>query len=388
MKLVYRDIDRHMVGRVEMIPEVDEDMWHTFNLIQIGDMLRASTFRKVQNESASGAVSSEKVRTTLTVQVEAIDFDTKACMLRVKGRNAKENAHVKMGAYHTVDLELNRKFSLSKHAWDSVALERVETATDPTQHADLAAVIMQEGLAYVCLITAAMTLVRAKIDTNIPRKRKGLCSAHLKGMTRFFEQVGQAVERHVNFDVVKAVLVASPGFIKDDFFKHLFQDAARDEKKSLLENRSKFVLCHSSSGHKHALREVLQDPSLTARLADTKAAGEVASLNDFFAMLQQDANRAFYGVRHVEVANESQAIETLLISDSLFRSNDLAQRRRYVALVDTVRENMGTVRIFSSLHISGEQLSNLTGVAAILRFPIPEPEDGFSGDSDSAGSDA
>jgi protein pelota len=29
-------------------------------------------------------------------------------MLRLKGRNVEENQHVKMGAYHTIDLELNR----------------------------------------------------------------------------------------------------------------------------------------------------------------------------------------------------------------------------------------------------------------------------------------
>ena len=34
----------------------------------------------------------------------------------------------------------------------------------------------------------------------------------------------------------------------------------------------------------------------------------------------------------------------------------------------------GTVLIFSSMHISGEQLNQITGVAAILRFPLPEVE--------------
>lgn len=78
-----------------------------------------------------------------------------------------------MGAYHTLDLELNRKFSLRKQEWDSVSLERVDTACDPTKSADVAAVIMEEGIAHVCLITSSMSMVRAKIDMTIPRKRKG-----------------------------------------------------------------------------------------------------------------------------------------------------------------------------------------------------------------------
>lgn len=100
-----------------------------------------------------------------------------------------------------------------------------------------------------------------------------------------------------------------------------------------------------------------------------------SALDDFYKMLQHEPDRAFYGLKHVEKANEAMAIDTLLISDELFRHQDVATRARYVKLVDSVRENMGTVRIFSSLHVSGEQLGQLTGVAAILRFPVAELSD-------------
>ena len=30
-----------------------------------------------------------------------------------------------MGAYHTIELELNRKFTLAKKVWDSVVLDRI-----------------------------------------------------------------------------------------------------------------------------------------------------------------------------------------------------------------------------------------------------------------------
>lgn len=53
--------------------------------------------RRVQTESATGSVSSNKVRTTLAIAVEGIEFDTQACMLRIKGRNVEENQYVKVG---------------------------------------------------------------------------------------------------------------------------------------------------------------------------------------------------------------------------------------------------------------------------------------------------
>lgn len=35
----------------------------------------------------------------------------------------------------------------------------------------------------------------------------------------------------------------------------------------------------------------------------------------------------------------------------------------------------GEVHVFSGMHASGEQLNQLTGIAAILRFPLPDLED-------------
>lgn len=52
--------------------------------------------RKVQTESATGSVGSSRVRTTLTLCVETIDFDSQACQLRVKGTNLEENQYVKV----------------------------------------------------------------------------------------------------------------------------------------------------------------------------------------------------------------------------------------------------------------------------------------------------
>ena len=83
--------------------------------------------------------------------------------------------------------EPNRKFTLAKSEWDSVALERIEMATDPTKSADLAACVMQEGLAHVCLVSNSLTLVRAKIDVNLPRKRRGNTQQHEKALHRFYE---------------------------------------------------------------------------------------------------------------------------------------------------------------------------------------------------------
>ena len=41
--------------------------------------------------------------------------------------------------------------------------------------------------------------------------------------------------------------------------------------------------------------EVLAEPAVLAKLSDTKAAGEVKTLDTFYSMLQSEPDRAFYG---------------------------------------------------------------------------------------------
>lgn len=72
-------------------------------------------------------------------------------------------------------------------------------------------------------------------------------------------------------------------------------------------------------------------------------------------MLASDEQRAWYGPDHVALAADRGAVGTLLISDELFRAGDPEVRRRYVSIVEDVREKRGEVLIFSSMHESGQR---------------------------------
>lgn len=102
-----------------LIAEEPEDMWHAYNLIAEGDKVRSTTVRKVQNETATGSSSSSRVRTTLTIAVENIDFDTQACKLRLKGRNIEENQYVKVSQmnFAVIKLHCNWDFFLAIFRW-------------------------------------------------------------------------------------------------------------------------------------------------------------------------------------------------------------------------------------------------------------------------------
>eukprot|EP00173_Palmaria_palmata_P004882 Plantae.Rhodophyta-Palmaria_palmata.ctg7578.p1 GENE.Plantae.Rhodophyta-Palmaria_palmata.ctg7578~~Plantae.Rhodophyta-Palmaria_palmata.ctg7578.p1 ORF type:complete len:399 (-),score=87.87 Plantae.Rhodophyta-Palmaria_palmata.ctg7578:318-1421(-) len=365
-----------------------EDMWHAYNLLAVGDVVTGTTTRKVKSDTATGGADSERKRLTLSLRVSSIAYDSLAAGLRVTGRNMKENPHVPAGAFHTIELAAFRAFSIAKTEWDSVYLERVATALNPRIDADVAAVILQEGLAHVLLVSRSLTLTLARVETSIPKKGKSAIFGRDAATKKFFDCVYRAVETHVDMSGIKVLLVASPGFVKDEFYKHMMLEASRRDARGIIENKGKIVLCHASSGHKHALQEVLSKPELMSRLSDTKAVNEVRLMADFNAMLAKDENRAFYGPPHVFAAADSGAISTLLITDDLFRATDIATRKRYVKLVDSVKRDGGDVAIFSTQHVSGVRLRDMSGVAALLRFPMPQIHDVSDEESSSEESDS
>jgi len=50
-------------------------------------------------------------------------------------------------------------------------LNRLNDAVDSHEKAEIAAVVLHEGLAHVCLITPYMTQTRARIERKMPKKK-------------------------------------------------------------------------------------------------------------------------------------------------------------------------------------------------------------------------
>lgn len=337
MKLVKRNISaKDGSGSISVRPETPEDLWHAYNLLQKGDCVRCTTVRKVVKESSTGSTTSSKKRLMLTIEVKKVDFDPDALEVRLSGKVQSENDFVRMGAHHTLTLELNQNFTLEKECWDQIYLDVIEESCNPERQAEIAAVVLHSGLAHVCLVTGALTITKARIEVNIPKKRTG-SSQNSKAIKKFFEAVYQAILRHVDFVKVKVVLLGSPGYVKDDFFKYLQEEMVRRDDRAFIENKSKFVLCKASSGHKHALDEVFSDPAIMSRMVDTKVAREVDALNKFMRMMEVDPDRAYYGFAHVLKAQEQLAVDTLLVTDQLFRSSNIKTRKEFVSLVEEAR---------------------------------------------------
>lgn len=379
MKILHQDFGLNQFGTAKILLEEHDDLWLIYNLIAKDDTIVTDTTRKVVHDKASSSASASntdrdcpKVKTSrkecsrvnirLEIKVKGIDYDKDSSIVRVKGRNLVSNELMASGAHHSMEIEKNKEFDLTKKVWDSDSIEILQEGVE-NKGADLAVIMLQQGLCQVFLVGQRTTKLCAKIEASTTDHN------NKNGLNKFYQAVFQAFVKHVNFSTVRCVVLGSPGSIKQEFRCFLFQEAQKQNVKSIQDNKSRFVMVNT--GKNDGLKEILHDKEVMGLIKNTKASLEIKAYNEFSDLLRV-SDRACYGARSVEMAQEMKAIETLLITDDLVRNNEIALRQKYMGLVKSVKKAGGKVFVFSSMHVSGEELSQLTGIAAILRFPLPD----------------
>lgn len=122
------------------------------------------------------------------------------------------------------------------------------------------------GTAAFCLLSQHMTVVLQRIEVPVPRKRAGSATAHEKGLARFYDTLYQSFLRHIPYanPTLRAIVIASPGWVRDAVFDYIMAQATQAGNKALLGARQKFMRVHVNSPHVHSLVEVLKSPEVRA----------------------------------------------------------------------------------------------------------------------------
>lgn len=368
MKLVAQTLNRDSSGTITVVPQDREDLWTLYNLVQANDLLHLKTYRNVKPTPQS---KSQQKLLTLHLKVHQSEFIASEGLLRIKCQTTQPHDLVPLNSFHTAEVLLNYPVTIEKDEWDPLAMKTVTDACDIDAKAEMGALVFEEGVGHVCLITENMTIIKNKIDKSIPKKRRGDSSGHDKAMVRFLDMLVDSTLRNLDLKALKAIVVAAPGIWADKMVKLIVQRLEESGDKELARCRDKFVAAKSSSGYLQGLEEAMKSPELKKRLQDTKVQRNVILFDEFMADLNLDNGKAYYGEKDVTKAMDlgPGTIKSLLVSDKLFKNDDVAIRKKYIDLVQRVENEGGEVSIFSSLHDSGKQLDGLTGIACVLQYP-------------------
>ncbi|CAI5755590.1 unnamed protein product [Candida verbasci] len=373
---------------VTLIPEDSEDLWYIYNLIKKGDSVSLLTHRNVkkgnQNNITKGNAKMEKILVKLKLTVEEVDYIASDQTMRINGKSLVQQEYIPLNSYHTAEVELNKDLTVLKDTWDEYDMKLLDDLCSIEKKADIGAVVFQEGVAHLCYVTNQMTVLQAKIEKSIPRKNNEYGTRDLdKAMNSFYNMIIASMLRHFDINKLKVIILASPGFLAKTLYERLIQEcinlqnSGKENKQfqDIIKNKAKFLIAHSSTGYLQGLEEVINDPQTKKRLSDTKFLEESEVLSKFQKALNEDDGRAWYGLEEITKALNLDAVRYLMVSDDLFRSDDIEIRRHYIDLTEQAKNLGAKVYIFSSLHESGIQLNQLTGIAALLKYPVPDLND-------------
>ena len=360
---------------IQVLPEDKEDLFALYQIIDEEDEL---IFKKKFTSKKDEDAKKNTDLVLLKVQVISSEFDINDEFLRYKGKTVADetgraNAEVPVGKFISFTVNYSYPFTIIKQSFDKHSRKLLKEACNPEAKSDGAAVVLQEGIAHVCLLTPSSTILKQKIEYSLPKKKRGTDVMKYDEKTeKFYKAIYAAMKKYYDFNSVKMIILCSPGFYAKTLMDKVLEYAREERNSAILNNKSRFLVAHCSTGYLQGIGEVLKDPAYAANLSDTKYSKEATVMDEFLKHLNDDDYKAWYGDTEVFKAAELGAISNLLITDEKLHTGNIKERKVYLDVMDAVEQHGGSVFTFSTLHETGEELDKLTGIACILKYPLPD----------------
>ena len=352
MKIIKQDTKE---GIVEVVPETLDDLWHLSHIAEVGDNVSSKTTRRIQDNTGDKLRSDRGVKKTfyLGIDVENISFHLFTGKLRLTGviTRGPEDL-IPLGSHHTLEVKLNTPLTIKKSRWPKWALKRLKQAIDASKKLSAIIVVIEDDTATLGLMRQFGIEYYGPIKGNISGKRI-LDKNRNKNIVKFYETI---VESIIKFDSIQNIVIAGPGFYKNDFYEYL-----KDKHKDLA---SKSVIEATGTGGRVGIHEVLKKGSVEKLTVENRVASEMIAVDELLSEIGKNSSKVAYGVKETGEAINLGAVDKLLVLDKMVATNNLSQQ------MDMVENMKGEVMVISSEHDGGKQLESLGGIAAILRYAL------------------
>ncbi|MEM2105998.1 MAG: mRNA surveillance protein pelota [Candidatus Bathyarchaeia archaeon] len=349
-------------GFVKVIPETIDDFWHLYNIIYKGDEVYAYTSREIKpEEKYARPKRGERVSVFLGVKVEEVSWDKLLGRLRIHGTICEAPEIVPKGAHHTLNITLNTPITIVKKEWAKHQVERLERASKTSEKPIVIIAIDDEGYA---IATTTQYSIDVKIEENVKLPGKLEAEKRAAATREYFKKALDSL-RQVWMPMRTPIAIIGVGFVKNNFAKFLEAEDA-EIAKHIIDVKS--VNNSGVAGIYEALRSgVLQKTMMQQRIIE-----ETEVVEEILKRLGKGERTVTYGTVDVKRAGELGAVEKLVLADTMLREASDKERLQIEDLMKDVEEAGGSIIVISTEHEAGVKLLALGGIAALLRFPMPD----------------
>ena len=345
MRILHQD---PAAGSMRIQIETDDDIWHIYNVAEVGDLITASTTRREEKAADKlRAERAEKRRMTLGIRVEKIEFSDADLRLKILG--VIEDGPQDIGQHHTLIFELGDSMEIRKDRWRETQMDRLRRAVEDTNKPRIVFVALDQD-------EATVAVLRQFGLKEVASMRSGRSGKQYQERSPSGDYHGEIISKLAPLVAEGMPLVIlGPGFEKEAL--------AEEGKRRAPEIFSKVYVYHTGQSGMVGVNELMKKGMGSDVLRDSRVGVEMEAVEKVMSEIGRDG-LATYGTAELSAAAESGAIETLLILDSKLREQDLDR------LVRAVEAQKGNVIVVSGQHDAGRSLESLGGMAAVLRYKV------------------
>lgn len=346
MKVIDKDLKK---GWVKIRVEDVDDLWVLKNVIKAGDIVVAKTLRDVKVDGEG----KRRLPMILAIKVEKLYFQPFASRLRVHGVivEGPEEYGLK-GSYHTLNVDVGSEVTLFKESISKSLLEKLESLSNRRR---FRALLVAADFDEVSLAILYDQGVRFLNDLTLP----GVRSDDESSVEGLATQIAEEVVKYLESEEIDFVIVGSPTVLREAIVKEI---------KARVGGKLKIFADSVSIGGRAGIHELLRRDSVKSLLQDFVIVEGEEILEKFLKLLMSNPERIAYGLKDVEFAALSNAIDTLLVSEDLLTSEEYERIEKILSMVE---EKGGNVRIIPAESPLAVKLKGFGGVIALLRFALP-----------------
>ncbi len=334
-------------GKLKLVPENTEDLWHIERVLSSGDHVFSKTWRRFK---ASEGDAGEKMPVKIELEAETIEFSQELNRLRITGKiiAGEPEEYAQKGQYHTIDVETGFPLTIQKQ-WKQYDIDRLKKAVSESKKPKVSIVVLDDEKA----LFATLTGIGIKYDFEIESRASKRDEKFSDKVKEYFGDITKKLEDAKG----EKIVVAGPGFTKDNLKKFITHKNPELLKKILFDS--------VSYAERSGVQELLARGTISKAVTGHSLEQDAMLMEKFMEHLGREDGLCVWGLDDVKKAVEYSAVSDLLVLDSLLR-----KRKDVSELADKASKAKIPMHIFSLDSAPGEKLEGFGGLAAILRFRI------------------
>jgi protein pelota len=331
-------------GSLKLKVDTLEDLWTAQRIIFANDIVKSESERKFKSsESDTG----ELKKVVITLKVEKTELDKDAVRLRVLGKimDGRPLEYVRINSYHTLNIAPGDIFEIIKAEWHDYIVSVVKNAVSDSKRPRLGLIVLDDEKAMPAYMLGYGVNFGNEIYSKLSKRMSQ--KDFQEQQKKYYDEIIEMIKGMV----VDTVVVAGPGFTKDDL-------KAYGETSGIIKKINKRIIFERvSNAERSGVYELIKSDKFSRILEREHIRAEFKLIEEFLTNLSTGKSK--YGIENVSIALDNMEASMVLVNDNILGDPAIQD------LLARAEENRVEIEVINSMDEVGEQLHAFKDIAVI-----------------------